>query len=113
MSLTFQIPIDESPDARAHVEQLGLRHQLDAMLEHTKQTISDLRAISVQLDPYTSSVPTVLILAEIRDPGPDGPGMADESAELRWDHWARQTFPREINRHFCFMAMPGTSDDAR
>jgi hypothetical protein len=77
------------------------------MLEHTKQSTPGLRSIAVSLDDqFRQSDPTILIVAEIDEFDPNAPGMADESTEWRWDRWASETFPPDVLRHFCMMAIP-------
>src|SRR4051812_32985226 len=104
MPLALNIPINVSPDAAARVAGIGLQSELDAMLGHTKEAVPGLRSISVYLDLRPEGGdPVVLIMADITEPGPDGPGMADDRIELKWDRWAIATFPPDVNRHFCMM----------
>ena len=114
MTLSLQVPIHVSPEAEAHVEELGLGRELDLMLEHTRGAVSGVRSVSVRLsDTPEGGDPTVLILAAIKDPGPDGARMADERPELRWDEWVIDNFSPDVHRHFCMMLMHGAGDDGR
>jgi hypothetical protein len=97
--------ISVARDAAEQVAQLGIQPEFEAMLDHTWQTIPGLRSISVSLDDgfEQGTHPTVLILAELIEPG-----RGDHSLEVQWDEWAVATFPADVNRHFCMMATYGT-----
>jgi hypothetical protein len=111
---THTLPVQVSDDAEAYVESLGLRPEFEAMLEHAKQAIPGVRSILVRVDDsFETGEPIILILADLSQPGTSGPGGSGESAELAWDRWAVETFPPDVNRHFCMMAIHGTGDDAR
>src|SRR5690349_15892086 len=114
MPLSLYVPEIIDPEAEAQVEKLGLQPEFRAMLDRIKQVVVGLQSISVSLDPRPEGDdPIILILAALKDPGPDGSNMADEGLESQWDRWAIETFPPDVNRHFCMMAIHGLDDDAR
>jgi hypothetical protein len=107
---TMTIPVRVSPEAEARVAQLGVRRELEIMLEHTKEVVPGLRSITVSLeDRYDhGDEPVLLISAEV-----PGPGSVDDPTQRLWDRWVIETFPPEVLEHFCFMEVFGTDDDGR
>ena len=107
MATTAELPVHVSEQAEHRILELGLLPQFQAMVEHTKQSTPSLRSISVSLDDQAGEDDSpILILAEIEEFNVSAPGMADESTEWRWDRWAIETFPPDVLRHFCMMAIP-------
>ncbi len=114
MALSLQVPIHVSPDAEAHVEWLGLRRELDLMIEHTRGAVLGVRSVSVRLA-YSpeGGEPMVLILAETKVPGTEGPESDDYRSQLRWDEWVVDTFSPDVHRYFCMLTTYGVGDDGR
>ncbi len=107
MSTIKELPISISVPAADRILELQAWPQFKAMLEHATQSTPGVRSIAVSLDDQSrQSDPMILIVAEIEEFRPDTPGMADESTEWQWDRWASETFPPDILRHFCMMAIP-------
>ncbi|MDR3633940.1 MAG: hypothetical protein P4L84_09055 [Isosphaeraceae bacterium] len=106
MATTAEVPVNVSEQAEHRILELGLWPQFEAMVEHTKQATPSLRSISVSLADQAGVASSILILAEIAEFNVSAPGMADESTEWRWDRWAIATFPPDVLRHFCMMAIP-------
>src|SRR4051812_19362877 len=107
---TMTIPVRVSPEAEARVAQLGVQRELDLMIEHTKETVPGLRAITVSLESRYDhgDEPVLLISAEV-----PGPGSVDDPTEPLWDRWVIATFPPEVLEHFCFMVAYGAGGDGR
>jgi hypothetical protein len=97
MATTTLIPVHIEPEAAARVEELGMRRQVDQMLEFLKQNVPGLRAISVAEDAEANprDEATLIITTHQADPGP-GP----DPSSWRWLVWFAETFPAEVCRHF-------------
>ena len=116
MTTTAELPINISVPAADRILELEAWPQFKAMLEHAQQSTRGLRSIAVSLDDQSRQTdPTILIVVAIDEDDPDALGMADESTEWRWERWASETFPADILRHFCMMAIiaEDTASDGR
>jgi hypothetical protein len=96
MTTAANIPVLITADAEQRLQELGMRTELDAMLEYTKKTVPGLRAIEVR--PYFEQDGTMLIITAYKDP----PDTEDDPAQRNWDSWAVQAFPPEVHRWFLF-----------
>ncbi len=105
MTTTRTIPVTISPEATRHVMQLGLWSEFEEMLEHTKHAVPNLESISSRIDALDSDDERVILIIAEKAASPGDDGMADVSAEQDWDRWAIATFPAEVRRHFCMMAL--------
>jgi hypothetical protein len=107
VATTTELPIKISVPAADRFLELETRPRFRAMIEHPRQSINVLRLITVSLDDQSHpEEPTTLMVAEIDDSHLETPGVADESAEWRWDRWAAETFPPDVLRQYCMMAIP-------
>ena len=50
MAVTTNIPCTINPEATAHVAELGIQHDFDRMVEHTLNSIPELRRVEVILE---------------------------------------------------------------
>lgn len=107
MATMAEVPVSISGPAADRIFELELWPHLRVMLEHTRQATPGLRSIGVSLDDGSGPGEGILLLiAEVEEFDSDAPGMANESAEWRWDRWASETFPPDVLRHVCMMAIP-------
>lgn len=109
MTRTTTVPLTVTPEAAAHVAQLGLHEEFEQMLEHTRQAVPGLRSIQVKLEynPETEDQPAVVIWSSMEDRGLD----YDPTAE-QWSRWEIETFPPEVCIHFVMVPILGATDDA-
>jgi hypothetical protein len=101
MATITTIPITVAPEAAARVTALGMQREFEAMLAHTRQRVSGLRAIEVTLDvgPDAIDDPAVIIFAHRDDPGP-----GDDPTDRVWGEWQTQAFPPEVWQHFTLLS---------
>src|SRR5262245_10427375 len=99
---TAEIPVTVSEDAAAFIAELGMQREFEQMIEHTRQTIPDLRMIDVVLDPDPSGEigPGIIIQPHRPDPGP-GP----DPAEREWGVWLTNAFPPQVWTNFVLMSL--------
>lgn len=95
------IPVTITPDAAAHVAQLGMRAELERMLEHALHTVPGLRAIEVNLAlPYdTGDEPKIVIDARRAKPG-----SGYDPTDADWAEWKHDGFSRDVWDHFILMS---------
>lgn len=110
MAVTAAMPITVAADAAARVEELGMRREFQAILEHTKVAVQGLRAIEVTLehDPYPDADPIVLITATM-----DDPGLENDPTESHWDTWMIENFSPDVGRHFVMITLFGATSNER
>ena len=93
------IRLEITPEAIARVKELGMEREFDEMLEHTKQFVPNLVAISADRydDPWEPDDPRVRIEAEHH-----------ASIELQmktwneWGAWFVRRYPGAVCSHFGF-----------
>jgi hypothetical protein len=76
----------------AHVAELGMQREFQAMLQHTRQAVPGLRAVRVTLeyDPACPATdPGVVIRAHREEPG----DPSQDRADCDWSEWKLATFP--------------------
>ena len=93
MSASATIPTTVTPEAAARIAELGIQGEVDRMLEHTRQTIPNLRRIDVTLDdPHgTGDQPYLTIWATRGDTY-----HPDDSSRQEWGRWKVTTFPPQV-----------------
>jgi len=96
MATTATIPITISPEADAFISGLGARPEFEAMLDHTRQAIADLRAIEVYLDDVPGTIPPGIVIVAHRG----DPRTGDDPTNRNWGRWLVETFPPEVCEHF-------------
>jgi hypothetical protein len=92
MPETVSVQIDA--DAAACVEALGMRREMDQMIEHALQTAPGIRAIRVRLeyDPVCPENEPLVVIGVYREAPPGG---ADD-VNWGWWRWRANTFPSEV-----------------
>jgi hypothetical protein len=98
MASTETIPITIEPAAAARVEELGMRRELDQMLEYLKHHVPGLRGVTVELDAEANLEDEPSIIIDTRQDEPR-PGENDDS-HFPWYYFMGDTFPPDICRHF-------------
>ena len=67
MTVRTDVPVVLSPEANVRVADLGLRAELEQMLEHTLQTIPNLERVNVILEPaYDTGDDPRLVIEPVR-----------------------------------------------
>lgn len=117
MATVAEIPVVILLPAADRALALGFWPEFKAMLEHTKDSVPGVLAISATYDDRwrDDDQHLIVIAAEVgeEDFHPRAPGT--ESIAWRLDRWAIETFPPEVLEHFCIIAFPvkDASDDGR
>ncbi len=99
MPTTMTVPVTIAPEARAFVEQLGQREDLDLMIDRAKHVVPGLKAIEVALDEATVEMPAGVILWTHRD----DTGADDDPTQRSWIEWMAATFPPEVCENFVLL----------
>jgi hypothetical protein len=99
MSTTMTVPVTIAPEARAFIEHLGQREELDLMIDRMKHIVPGLTAIDVALDEATDDMPAGVILWTYRDDF----GTDDDPTQRRWIAWMAATFPPEVCQNFVLL----------
>jgi hypothetical protein len=107
MTRTTDIPITVQPDAAARVAELGMQREFQEMLDHTRQTVSDLHAIEVTLeyDPCEPGDPTVVIISYRRHVW-----TGDDPTDRNWGAWFVRQYSPDVVRHFVMLSCYGEPD---
>jgi hypothetical protein len=105
MSMTMTVPVTIAPEARAFVEQLGQREDLDLMIDRAKHVVPGLTAIEVALDEATVEMPAGVILWTHRD----DIGADDDPTQRRWIEWMAATFRPEVCQNFVLLPIYRTN----
>jgi hypothetical protein len=100
MSAPATVPITITPEAAARIDELGIRSEVEQMIEHTRQTVPALKRIEVVLeDAYdTWDQPYLTIHATRGDAYRPG-----DRVDQEWGHWRVSTFPPEVCQHITMM----------
>ena len=93
MSTIVQIPIEETPEASTLIDQLGKRPEMEAIIEHTRQTVPGLHSIeiSVWYDHDEDKGPPHLVITGWRERG--RLSRDDFQGEWDWAQWFIRAFP--------------------
>jgi hypothetical protein len=107
MTTGTRVSLTVAPEAAAHVADLGMRRELDRMLDHTRESVPRLRSIAVALahDPEGADEPRIVIEAGM-EPGASG----YDSTEDEWGRWKVETFPPAVSQHFVLLTVYGNAD---
>lgn len=102
------VPVTITTEAAERLAELGMQRELDLMIEHTKQTVPGLHAITVVLEPCydTRDEPGITIEATM-----DDPHLEYDPTESEWGAWKVDTFLPEVCEHFVMMTTYGTAHD--
>jgi hypothetical protein len=100
MSQVATVPLMISEEAAAHIAQLGMQAEFEQMLEHTRQTVSELRRIEVSLElPYDLGDEDGILIQAIRD---RAAYVAKDPTSSDWGEWFIFAFAPDVRRHFTF-----------
>ena len=104
MATTTTIPITVTEEAAARVAELGMQREFEQMLEHTVQTVPDLKSVEVILaPPYdTGDYPRVILEASRTVPL-----VPPDETESQWWDWQIGTFPPRVCAHFLMQTLHG------
>ena len=108
---TMSVPVTITHEASGYIASLGLQHQFDELLEHTKDTVPSLKSIEVTLE-YDADTdggdPGIVIWAHRPDPGPEL--IMEDRTDWEWGRWLVTTYPADVCRHFCMLPRFETAD---
>ena len=95
------LPVTVTPEAAAHVAELGMQAELEQMLRHACQTIPGLRHITVELHPpYDTGDEMAVVLEVTRDLAAHKSG---DHPSWAWRRWLIATFSPDVYRHFSLL----------
>jgi hypothetical protein len=82
------------------VKELGMERELEALLEHAKQTVQDLYSLEVTSfeDFDEPGEPPRLVITACRDVV----GTADDPTWSQWAEWFVRAYPSDVIRWFGF-----------
>src|SRR5437870_3324858 len=101
MDTLSALPVTVTPEAAAHVAELGLQAELEQMLRHACQTIPGLLHITVELHPpYDTGDEMAVILQATRDFASRNPG---DRTTWEFRDWKIRTFSPDVYRHFSLL----------
>jgi hypothetical protein len=107
MTASIAPPIVVTPEAAARVDQLGMKAQLESMLEHTCRTVPDLRRLRVVLEPpYDTGDEPYLTIEATRS----APYRPEDPVVCSWGAWKSTAFPAEVARHFALLVVYEAGD---
>jgi hypothetical protein len=96
-------PVEVTDEDAAHVAQLGLRHELDQILEWVGQKVCDLQRIRVDVSTlWGKEMPLVTVWA-YQDAATIPPVPEFEWA---WAEWRFKMFPLDIGAKFTVILVP-------
>jgi hypothetical protein len=104
MKADVLVPVIIPDEARATIDELGLRRQVGEMIEHTQQAVTGLHSIEIEVW-YERDVedhppiPHVTIIGWREGHRSKG----DEVTEREWFDWSVRTYPPEVKQHISFV----------
>ena len=101
MSTTAMVPVTISPDARAFIDRLDQRVELEMMIERARRIVPGLMSIEVAFDEATEEIPSGVVLWTHRDN--IGPG--NDPTHRDWIDWMAETFPPDVCRNFTLLSI--------
>ncbi len=108
MAEAATVPLTVTPDAAAHIAELGMQGQFEEMLDHSRRVIPGLRALEVSLqDPYDLGGGPCVIIDALRD----CPREGDDPTQREWGFWQVRTFPPQVCENFCLLCVYGAPDE--
>jgi hypothetical protein len=104
------IPVRVADDAAARVAELGMRRELEQMIEHARRTARGLKGIQVlpEYDPVHPTDPPEVIVWVHHDVPAEGP--AADKTDLEWVEWLVHTFPPEVTHMLHMIPTYGAPD---
>ena len=102
------IPVTVDPEAADLVAELGMRAELERMLEQARQAIPGVRRLHVVFaPPYDTGPDPSVVIEAYRDPAARHP---KDNTSAQYDRWQIATFPPDVFRHFVLLLMDEPSD---
>ena len=107
MTAPVTVPVTITPEAAARIDELGIRAEVEQMIEHTRQAIPALKRIEVVLeDAYeTWDQPYLTIYATRADAY-----RPEDRADREWGYWRVNTFPPEVCQHIAMLTVYESSN---
>lgn len=101
MATNTQIPVTFTPEASERIAELGLKAEVQEMIEHTKQAIPDAVGINVEhwYDYESGGPPQLTIIAW--KPGVSQ-SLDDYAPQDEWSLWLIGHFPPAVSRWVSF-----------
>jgi hypothetical protein len=99
MATATTIPVTVESEAAALAGRLGLRAELEQMVEHARQTVPGLRRIEVRFAPAYDTGEDGILIEALRDPG----GRTAEWTKRQWTAWELATFSPDVLRYFTLL----------
>jgi hypothetical protein len=107
MATATSVPIIIDREAAAQVAELGMQAEFEQMLEHTRQTVPELRRIEVILVPaYDTDDDAGIVIQAMRCPA----NLNDDATQREWGSWKVTTFSPDVCRHFVMWVVYETAD---
>jgi hypothetical protein len=101
MTTSTLVPVSVSPDARAFVDRIGRRAELETMIDRAARVVPDLRSIEVMLDEATEEIPAGVVIWAHRD----DTGATSDPTHRDWIDWMAATFPPEVCQNFSLLSI--------
>ena len=104
------VPVTVAQDAAARVDELGMRRELEQMLEHARQVMPQLRYLRVTLEynPECANEDPVVVIWAHRGDTPE-PGTLDQITS-DYSAWKVETFPPKVCIIFTVLSVYGGAD---
>jgi hypothetical protein len=100
MTAPATVPVTITPEAGARIDELGIRAEVEQMIEHTRQTVPALKRIAVVLeDAYDTWDQPYLTIYATRG---DEPHL-DDRTEQEWGRWQVRTFLPDVCVHIAML----------
>jgi len=107
MTPTTSVPTAITNEAGAHVARLGMRQELEQMLEHARQ-IPGLRRLHLVVEPpHDAGDPDAIVIEALRD---ESAYTESDTTSAEWGRWFGAAFPAEVRRHFCLLTLYESTD---
>jgi hypothetical protein len=104
---TATIPLTVDPEADELVAELGMRSDLERMLDRARQTIPGLLRLHVVFGPpYDTGPEPSVVIEAYRDPAHREP---DDQVWNQFSRWKTQAFSPDVYRHFTLLIMDETN----
>ena len=95
MATTTDVPVTITPEAAARAAELGIRADLDRMVEQARRTFPRMRRMDVILRGPTETDDDDKILIEVYGPPPVS--IPDPEGQ-EWERWELKEFPADVLR---------------
>ena len=101
MSEPATVPVTVTDEAAARIAELGIRAEVEEMIDHTLKTITCLRRIEIRLEgPYDTHDDPYLTINGYREP--ESTLIPDEECR-QWSRWYVDRFPPRVREHVNLM----------